>query len=105
MWGENLAVAWYRRNGWQIIGRNVHHGRGEIDIIARRHDVIAVCEVKTRATEQFGFPAEAMTVAKCRSVRVAAFGWAKDNSIATWRLRFDLAVVTGTKIEVFADAF
>jgi len=105
VWGENLATNWYRRNGWRIVARNARHGRGEIDIIAERRGVIAVCEVKTRASNVFGAPAEAMTDAKCRSVRLAALGWAHEHGIPSQSLRFDVAVVTGTKLDVIERAF
>lgn len=87
------------------MARNVRHGRGEIDLIATRNDVVAVCEVKTRRNVDFGLPGEAMTSAKCRAVRTAALGWARANGVPAHRLRFDVAVVVGTTIEVIEDAF
>ena len=83
----------------------MRHGRGEIDIIAERADVVAVCEVKTRGSNAFGSAAEAMTPAKCRSVRLAALGWARENRIPIHCLRFDVAVITGTKLELIENAF
>ena len=105
MWGENLAAIWYVRNGWRIVARNVRHGRGEIDIIAEKNGTFCVCEVKTRRNHDFGSPADAMSAHKCRTVRVAAFGWAHDNGVRTSRLRFDLALIVGNRIEVVHDAF
>lgn len=105
MWGENLAAAWYVRNGWRIIDRNVRHGRGEIDIIAEKNGTFAVCEVKARRNGDFGSPGEAMSPHKCRTVRLAAFGWARDNGVRTSRLRFDVALIVGNRIEVVHDAF
>ena len=83
----------------------MRYGRGEIDIIAERAGVVAVCEVKTRASNAFGSPAEAMNPAKCRSVRLAAYGWARENRVSLHSLRFDLAVVTGTALELIDNAF
>ncbi|MEY3641755.1 MAG: hypothetical protein RLZZ199_1560 [Actinomycetota bacterium] len=93
------------RHGWRIVGRNVRHGRGEIDIIAERNGVFAVCEVKTRRNNEYGFAAEAMTPAKCRTVRRTAFGWARDNGVPNSRLRFDAAFVVGTSIDVVENAY
>ena len=93
------------RNGWCIVGRNVRHGRGEIDIIAERNGVFAVCEVKTRRNNEYGFAAEALTPAKCRTVRRTAFGWARDNGLPNSRLRFDAAFVVGTAIDVVENAY
>ena len=104
-WGERLARQWYLRNGYDILGTNVRVGHGEIDVIAQRDDVVAICEVKTRASREFGDPGEALTTAKQRTVRAAAFGWARANNIASWRLRFDLACVVGTRLEMMPDSF
>lgn len=104
-WGERLACQWYVRNGYNILGTNVRVGHGEIDVIAQRDEVVAICEVKTRASREFGDPAEALTTAKQRTVRTAAFGWARANGVATWRLRFDLACVVGTRLEMTPDSF
>jgi putative endonuclease len=93
------------RNGWRIVARNVRHGRGEIDIIATRGRVVAVCEVKARRNNDFGGPGDAMTPSKCRTVRVAAFGWARERGISATSLRFDVALVVGSAIEVLEDAF
>ena len=93
------------RNGYSILGTNVRIGHGEIDVIAQRDDVIAICEVKTRASREFGDPGEALTPVKQRTVRTAAFGWAKVNSVASWRLRFDLACVVGTRLEMLPNSF
>ena len=65
----------------------------------------AVCEVKSRASEAFGSPGEAMHPSKCATVRRTAFAWARDHGIAAGRLRFDVALVTGTRIEVLENAF
>jgi len=67
--------------------------------------VIAVCEVKARASLAFGDPAEAITPAKRMTVRRTAFAWAKDEGVPSCRLRFDVALVTGTRIDVIEDAF
>lgn len=39
---------WLRRRGWRILDRNWRRPGGEIDIVARRGAVLAVCEVKAR---------------------------------------------------------
>ncbi len=80
-------------------------GHGEIDVIAQCGEAVAICEVKTRASREFGDPGEALTIAKQRTVRTAAFGWARANNIALWRLRFDLACVVGVRLEMMTDSF
>lgn len=47
--GENLAAWYLRLTGWRILARRVKTPRGEIDLIARRGNVVAFVEVKWRA--------------------------------------------------------
>lgn len=53
-YGEELATKFLKISGYKIIGRNVSNKLGEIDILARKKDVIIVVEVKTKSTKQFG---------------------------------------------------
>jgi putative endonuclease len=54
--GEDLAVDFLRTNGYEIIDRNWRFQKAEVDIIARKKDVLAVVEVKTRSSLEFGLP-------------------------------------------------
>lgn len=59
-YGEQLATRYLREQGLTIIERNWRCARGEIDIVAMEGDCIVVCEVKTRTSEAFGAPFEAV---------------------------------------------
>ena len=48
--GERLAGWWLRLKGWSILDRRVRTPAGEIDLVARKGNLIAFVEVKTRAT-------------------------------------------------------
>ena len=48
--GERLAGWWLRLKGWSILDRRVRTPAGEVDIIARRGNLVAFVEVKSRAT-------------------------------------------------------
>ena len=47
--GEAQAAAWLRERGWHILAERVRTPAGEVDLIARRENMIAFVEVKTRA--------------------------------------------------------
>lgn len=49
--GERIAAWWLRLKGWRILDRRVRTPLGEVDIVARRGSVVALVEVKTRATD------------------------------------------------------
>ncbi|WP_426261725.1 YraN family protein [Sphingomonas sp. DC1100-1] len=48
--GERLAAWWLRLKGWRILDRRVRTPAGEVDLIARKGNLISFVEVKTRAT-------------------------------------------------------
>ncbi len=47
-WAEWFCRWWLRCKGYRIIATNWRCPRGEIDIIARRHDLLIFVEVKAR---------------------------------------------------------
>jgi len=74
-YGEQLACRYLSDNGFTILERNWRCARGEIDIIARDAGTLVVCEVKTRSSELFGAPFEAVTRHKLRRLRRLAMLW------------------------------
>lgn len=48
--GERIAAWWLRLKGWRILDQRVRTVVGEVDLVARKGDLIAFVEVKTRAT-------------------------------------------------------
>ena len=73
-WAERLAACWLILHGWRIVARN-HAGRrgagiGEVDIIARRGQVLAFVEVKFRPT--LDQAAAAITARQQRRIAQAA---------------------------------
>ena len=74
-YGERLACRYLTDIGFTIIERNWRCARGEIDIIAVDGRCLVVCEVKTRRSEAFGAPFEAVTPTKARRLRRLAGLW------------------------------
>ncbi|PTT04796.1 YraN family protein [Flavobacterium sp. HMWF030] len=54
--GEELAVEYLQENGYEILDRNWTFHKAEIDIIAQKESILAVIEVKTRSSLDFGSP-------------------------------------------------
>ena len=74
-YGERLACRYLLSQGLTILDRNWRCSRGEIDIVALDGRSLVVCEVKTRTTEAFGAPFEAVTWTKRRRLRRLAGLW------------------------------
>ncbi|AXP80437.1 hypothetical protein CJ739_1348 [Mariniflexile rhizosphaerae] len=54
--GEQLAVDLLLKNGYAILERNYRFDKAEVDIIAQKDTILAIVEVKTRSTVDFGNP-------------------------------------------------
>jgi putative endonuclease len=54
--GEELAVKFLRKEGYEILETNWTFQKAEIDIIAQKENILAVVEVKTRSSLEFGLP-------------------------------------------------
>lgn len=87
---EDLAARWLERRGWHVLGRNVRFGRKEIDLVARRHDLVAFVEVKGRRTGAYGAPAEAVTPRKRGEIESVARWWVERWGRPDLRYRFDV---------------
>ncbi|UWF78477.1 YraN family protein [Microbacterium neungamense] len=75
--GEDRAAAHLDALGYDIIDRNWRCPQGEIDIVARIGGVLAVVEVKTRRSESYGHPFEAIDARKRRRLWQLAYAWAQ----------------------------
>lgn len=104
--GEALAAEHLRRKGYEIIGHGYRSRFGEIDLIARKKDVVAFVEVKLRKDQGFMNAYEAVTPAKQERIKRTALQWIGENP-GDWQFRFDIIEVyaqAGT-INVYENAF
>lgn len=68
--GEDLACRYLEKRGYKILERNKHYSRFcEIDIIAEYKTTLVFVEVKTRTTNDFGSPFEAITKSKYENIK------------------------------------
>lgn len=92
-WGEELAAEHLKKLGYRIIATNWRYGKEEIDIIAQMNDTLAIVEVKTRHSSEFGTPQEFVTKAKQRHLINAAEAFVQDNDLDV-EVRFDIIAIT-----------
>src|SRR5437660_6367076 len=98
-------AAWALRfRGYRIVGRNVHVGGREVDLLARRGRLLIVCEVKARRSDRFGPPIAAVTEHKRRRLHeAAAMLMARDPTVE--HVRFDVITVDGFSLRHLPAAF
>ena len=101
--GEDLAARFLVSRGYQIVARNwrpttasgkrsLGHTRGEIDIIAWHGEILCFIEVKTRSSNRFGAPQEAVNMAKQRQISRLANAYVSQNPTEN-SCRFDVVEV------------
>ena len=97
-WGEQLAADFLKKNGYQILGKNVRFGsRCELDIVARSPapEALVFVEVKTRKNEAYGRPVSAVDRGKRRAIGRAALRYLHRTKAKPARIRFDVVEVVG----------
>jgi putative endonuclease len=100
--GEELACAYLKDQGVEIIERNWKCQAGEADVIAREGDDIIFVEVKTRSSDSAGFPEEAVNYRKRRRYEKIAMEYLFSHDLPSARVRFDvLALLLSTNGKAF----
>ncbi len=107
--GEDLAVRYLQRAGYQIVERNFRCRLGEIDIIARDGDTIVFLEVKTRTSASYGAPEAAVNQAKQKKISLVSLQYLQSRNILDVPVRFDVVALerssAGHDIRLIRDAF
>ena len=93
--GEDLAHRFLRKQGYTIVARNyrLSSGDAEADLIARHGEDLVIVEVKTRATDEFGPPEQAVNPEKRRHLMRVAREYARKTNTPWERMRFDIVSI------------
>ena len=104
---EMLAAEFLKSHGYQILEMNYRCRQGELDIVARRDEMLVIAEVKYRADFACGDPAEAVDVRKQRRIcRVTLDYLMRHPQFQEKPCRFDVICVYGDgQIRHIEDAF
>ncbi len=85
--GEDLACRYLLNNGYKILERNKHYSRFcEIDIIAQYKDKTVFVEVKTRKTDLYGTPFEAITKTKYENICKGVQLYLAENKVKKYQI-------------------
>ena len=73
-------------NGYEILDRNVHYSRFcELDIVAKQKNTLVFVEVKTRKTDAFGTPFEAITKTKHENIKKGALNYLSEHNYKSYK--------------------
>lgn len=106
--GEELAVNFLQKSGYAIIERNYRFDKAEVDIMALKDTILAIVEVKTRSTTDFGNPQDFVKPKQIQNLVKAVDEYVTVNDLDV-EIRFDIIAIvketTGYNIEHLEDAF
>ena len=106
--GELLAADFLQKNGYEILETNWVFQKAEIDIIAQKDTILAIVEVKTRTSADFGMPQDFVKGKKIQNLVKAVDQYMTENDLDL-EVRFDIIGIVlnsqETSIEHIEDAF
>lgn len=106
--GEELAIQHLQKEGYEICETNWTFQKAEIDIIAQKGNVLAIIEVKTRSSIDFGLPQDFVKPKKIQLLTKAVNEYVLSNDLDA-EVRFDIIAINkeadAFKIDHIEDAF
>jgi len=106
--GEKQAVQFLQKEGYRILQTNYTFQKAEIDIIAQSGNTLAIVEVKTRSTVDFGLPQDFVKPKKIQLLVKAVNEYVMANDLDV-EVRFDIIAIVKNglnyDIEHLKDAF
>ncbi len=103
---EILAGKLLNHHGYEVIERNYRCKLGEVDIVARKDGYLVFVEVKYRASDKLGDPAEAVNYRKQKQIiKVAGFYMLSHHLPMDSRIRFDVVAIRGEEYKIIENAF
>ncbi|WP_339893960.1 YraN family protein [uncultured Algibacter sp.] len=90
--GEQLAVDFLLKNNYDIVERNYRFDKAEVDIIAKKDNILAIIEVKTRSTTDFGDPQDFVKPKQIQRLVKAVDEYVTVNDLDV-EVRFDIIAI------------
>ena len=97
-YGESIARDFLINNGYKILDMNYRNRYGEIDIKSIKNDIIIFCEVKSRYTNSFGNPIEAVTYYKQKQIIKLSEMYLLYEKYNNYNVRYDVIEVNFNKL-------
>lgn len=99
--GESIAKNFLQENKYEIIATNWRHKKFEIDILARKNQLIKIIEVKTRSSNFYGEPSTFVDKQKQKMLVQAADCYAHLHNLEDIEMEFDIISIVLRKDDTF----
>lgn len=91
--GEALAARYLETQGLTVLSKNWRCPEGELDLVLTDGRTLVICEVKTRTSDNYGAPAEAVDDAKAGRIRRLARRWRAEYRVGHVETRYDIVAI------------
>ena len=98
--GEELANEFLRKNGYTILETNYRYRKAEIDLIAQKDQTLAIVEVKTRTSTDFGTPESFVNKKKINLILEATNAYVDEKNLDLEISLDIISVILGKQIEI-----
>ena len=106
--GEAYALDYVKHSGYKVLHTNWRFGKKELDIVAVKNDTLIVFEVKTRFSNYWEDPKDAVKLRKQKNIIEAADAYVNEYSL-DHEVQFDVISLVhngrGFELEHIPDAF
>lgn len=102
---EDVCVEYLIKNGFDILHRNYRCKLGEIDIIAKKDDIIRFIEVKFRGSDSYGSALEAVDFRKQRRIMRAASWFLNEYGLNDVQCSFDVMTVENNEARYYFNCY
>ena len=92
-WGELFAAEYLSSRGVLILAKNVRTKYGELDLVGRFEGMTVIFEVKTRKTDTFGFPEDAISQVKRQHLVASTESYIQDHPELPGEWRIDVVAI------------
>lgn len=96
---EKIAEDYLKSKGFDILYRNYRTREGEIDIIAKKDNLIIFVEVRGKTSDNFGLSEESITLPKTKKILETAKHFIVKNLLFDCDFRFDLIAINRNQVE------
>jgi len=109
--GEEIAIGYLEKHGYEIIAKNHKTKYGEIDIIGKDKDYFCFIEVRSKNSELYGLPEDSIDRRKQHKIEKAALYYIQQHELESCNARFDVLCIGdmdtdgGAKINLIQNAF